>query len=108
VLGLLPVAYGADPKIKRYVNVGDIASMKQLSETDPITFAKAHALLCEIDFRSPRDVEEWAKAKFGANKLVHSGSMTASQPPKRSISFVLGETSFAGTYTPGQWGKCTS
>ena len=101
-------AHGSDAKPKHYVNVGDGEAMKRFAETDPDTFAKAHSLLREIDCRPARGATEGAKAKFGAGNLVHSAMMTLSQPPKRSISFTIGETGFAGTYDLGQWGNCGS
>jgi hypothetical protein len=107
-LVLAASAHAGNSKPNRYVSVGDVVAMKQLSETSPDTFAKAASLLREIDCRPARGAAEWAKAKFGADNLVHSATMTLSQPPKRSISFTIGNTGFAGTYELGQWGRCGS
>ena len=101
-LAIATVALAAGPAVKRYVNIGNPEAMEQLSKEQPETFAKVQRLLHDIERKPIRDLKEWAKTNFGAEDLVYLHMLKTSDPAKRSISFVMDETRFGGTYELAQ------
>lgn len=108
MLFLIVQSNAAEPAAKRHVDIGDMVAMAQLSKSDPETFDKVRRLLAGIGQQPARDAEKWAKVNFGAEALENPGMLMTSDPSKHRISFVLGDTRFAGIYKLGQWEQASS
>ena len=94
------ISYASGPagKVKRTVNIGNPEAMEQLAAAEPELHAKVVTLIHDIENKPIRNTAEWAKANFDAEHLIHTAMLKTSDPPKRAISFVIGDTRFAGTY----------
>jgi hypothetical protein len=101
-LAIAILAQAAGPVVKRYVSIGNPESMEKFAKADPDTFAKAMKLIHDIERKPVRDAKVWAKTNFNADELVYFPMLKTSDPAKRQISFIIGETRFAGTYELAQ------
>lgn len=86
-------------EVEAVVDLNQPGMMETLAERNPLHYQKIVRILDEIWTHQTNEVPEWLRVSFDARDVTYTPVLLVSNPPKRDLSFVLGNMRYKARVT---------
>lgn len=90
------LAFAADPRPSKCVDLSDARAMRQILDTNPAHYKKIENIVVGLANRRYWEVPQWLRTTYHVKDVLISDFILTTSPGQQDMSFVLDDTRYHG------------